>query len=176
MADDQAITKANFLKRLDDAWEKLNTFLNGLTESRMTEVKDADGWTVKDHLSHMAAWERSVVCFLQGKPGYEGLGVDEALYESGDLDETNAAIHREQEDVSLEDARRQLNKAHSQFLKQLEPLTDADLQKPFRPYRPDEQGEGEGPTLIYLLYGNSAGHFDEHVDWMRAMIDEADGK
>ena len=89
-------TRAELLSEIDGTWTKLNTALDGLTQEQMTEIRDPEGWAVKDHLTHMAAWERSVVVFLQGRPRHEGLGVDEQLYETGGDDKINAAIQEKQ--------------------------------------------------------------------------------
>jgi hypothetical protein len=73
-------TKADLLHEIDDAWSTLTAALDELTEAQMTDVQDAAGWTVTDHLMHIAAWERSVVVFLQGQPRHVGLGIEEHLY------------------------------------------------------------------------------------------------
>ena len=44
----------------------------GLSEEQMTTIHDPQGWAAKDHLVHIAAWERSVAVFLQGRPRHEG--------------------------------------------------------------------------------------------------------
>ncbi|MCB0189193.1 MAG: hypothetical protein KDE31_33215, partial [Caldilineaceae bacterium] len=52
----------------------------------------------------------------------------------------------------------------------LAPLTDEDLQKPYRHYLPDEPGEGDGPPAMNVVYGNSAHHFREHLAWIEALV------
>ena len=86
-------TKAELLATIESTWASLDAALDRLTDRQKTRLKDAQGWTVKDHLIHLPAWERSVVFFLQGQPRHAGLGVDEALYENGSADDVNAAIH-----------------------------------------------------------------------------------
>jgi hypothetical protein len=49
-------------------------------------------------------------------------------------------------------------------------MSDADLLKPYRRYRPDEDGEGEGPPVLYMLYGNTAEHFSEHRQWIDELV------
>ena len=59
-------TKAELMSEVDAAWTSLNAVLDRLTATQLSEVRDEQGWNVKDHLMHMAVWERSVVVFLQG--------------------------------------------------------------------------------------------------------------
>jgi hypothetical protein len=78
MTERRATTNAERLTDLSQAWTALNAVLDQLTQVEKTGPKDAQGWTVKDHLAHLAAWERSVIFMLQGKPRHAGLGVEEA--------------------------------------------------------------------------------------------------
>ena len=171
MTDRQVTTKAELLADIERAWLALNAALDRLTETQMTRVTDAQGWTVKDHIIHLTHWERSVVFFLQGKPRHAGLGVDEAIYLKSADDEINAVIYQQRKDLPLSDALAQFRDAHQQLLTLLQPLTDADLQKPYRHYLPDEPGDGDGPPAISVIYGNSAHHFAEHLVWIEALVD-----
>ena len=88
-------TKAELLRDTAESWQELNSLLDQLTEAQATGPQDAEGWTAKDHVIHMTAWERSVVFFLQGKPRHEGLGVEEQLYRTGDDDAINDAVYEQ---------------------------------------------------------------------------------
>jgi len=173
MSERRVTTKEEMLADIERAWSHLNGALDRLTEEQMTTRQDAQGWTIKDHIVHMAAWERSVVFFLQGKPRHEGLGVDEAVYLEGTEDEINAAIQQQRQGLSLAEALNQLREVHEQLLKLLQPMTDADLLRPYRHYLPEEPGEGEGPPAINLVYGNTADHFAEHQGWIEEVAAEA---
>src|SRR5574342_366784 len=96
-----ANTKAELLASIEPAWITLNAMLDRLTDRQKTTIKDEQGWTVKDHLIHLAAWERSVVFFLQGQPRYAGLCVNQALYKNGTFDDINATIFQERKEMPL---------------------------------------------------------------------------
>src|SRR5438477_11337149 len=104
MADQRPTNKAELMKEMDRTWPALNAALDRLTDAQMTGIRDAEGWAVKDHITHIAAWERSVVFFLQGRPRHEGLGVDEKLYLEDD-DQINAVIQRQTKDLTPDEAR-----------------------------------------------------------------------
>lgn len=166
-------TKAELLAEIEHCWTALNVALNRVTEADMTTIQDAEGWTFKDHLIHVTAWERSAVFFLQGKARHEGLGVAESLYLTGDDDRINAAIFLERKELPLSEALARFRDVHRQLLALLQPLTDADLRQRYRSYLPDEPGEGDGPPALDVLYGNSARHFAEHLGWIEALLGEA---
>jgi hypothetical protein len=168
MAKHVISTKAELLATIEPAWASLTTALDRLTEKQKTTIQDAQGWTVKDHLIHLAAWERSVVFFLQGQPRHVGLGVDQALYEHGSIEDVNAAIFQQRKDLPLAEATAQFHQAHAQLMQLLQPLTDADLQRPYRHYLPDEPEDDR--SAIDVIYDNTAGHFEEHLEWIEALV------
>jgi len=173
MTEQQINTKAILLPEIERAWTSLNTALARLAETQMTTIHDAQGWNVKDHLVHLTAWERSMVFLLQGKPRHEGLGVNEATYLNGTDDEINAVIQSQRKGLSLDEVLASFRTTHEQLWAYLEPLTDADLNQPYRHYLPDEPGDGDGPPVINFIYGNTAYHFAEHLDWIEALAGEA---
>ncbi|HET6262807.1 MAG TPA: ClbS/DfsB family four-helix bundle protein [Chloroflexia bacterium] len=166
-------TKVELLRDSAESWQELNSLLDQLPEAQATGLRDAEGWTVKDHVIHMTAWERSVVFFLQGKPRHEGLGVEEQLYQTGDDDAINAVVYEQRKDLSITDALAQFRDVHSQLLNLLQPLSDADLQKPYRHYLPDEPSDGADRKAFDVIYANTADHFREHLVYIRALISGA---
>lgn len=52
-------------------------------------------------------------------------------------------------------------------------MSDADLQKRYRHYLPDEPGDGDGPPAINVIYGNTADHFREHLAWITTLVQDA---
>lgn len=170
MDEKQIKTKAELLVDIDQSWVMLNAELGRLTTEQMTSIRDRQGWSVKDHLIHMAAWERSVVFFLQGKPRHEGLGVKQVLYLEGDDDAINDAIYRQRRNLPLVQAFAQFRQTHEQLVKLVQSLSDSDLQKPYRYYLPEEAGKEDRRTAINTIYGNTARHFREHTGWIRQLV------
>ena len=168
MAKHPANTKAELLATIEQAWIALNETLDRLSDRQMTTIRDAQGWTVKDHLIHLTAWERSVVFFLQGQPRHAGLGVDRALYQNRDYEEINAAIFQQRKEMPLAEAKAQIQQVHRQLIELLLPLTDADLRKPYRAYLPDEPGDDR--LAIDVIYSNTTGHFNDHLDWIKTLV------
>ncbi|MFN8439651.1 MAG: ClbS/DfsB family four-helix bundle protein [Caldilineaceae bacterium] len=165
-------SKAELLEAINNHWQAINQAINALSEAQMTTIHDAQGWTVKDHIAHMTAWERSALFFLQGKPRHEGLGVPEATYLSEDEDRINASIYQQQRAAPLLEVTANFHQVHHQLMRALEQVTDAELLLPYRHFLPDEPGEGDGPPGMNVVYGNSALHYQEHLAWMQALVEQ----
>ena len=165
-------TKADLMAGFDASWPSLKEALDQLSAEQMTGLTDAAGWSVKDHLSHLAAWENSVVVLLRGRPRHEGLGIDEELYVNGTEDAVNDAIYQRDHALTVDEARDRLRDIHAQLLAELAPLDDADLNQPMRHFLPDWTGQGDGPPIIAVIHGNSAEHFADHLAWIRTLTSE----
>jgi hypothetical protein len=163
-------SKADLLGAIEGAWTSLNAALDRLTAEQMTQIRDPQGWAVKDHLVHIAAWERSVVVFLQGRPRYEGLEVDEQVYARGDDDEINAAIQAKRKDLSLSEALADLREVHGQLLSLLEPMSDDDMYKPNSDFQPKATGARDERPIAGMIYSNTANHFAEHQGWIESLV------
>jgi hypothetical protein len=170
MTDAIVTRKSDLLAHIERDWTAINKLFATLTESQLTDIRNPDGWSIKDHIAHLTAWENSVVYFFQHKPRHEGLGISEEVYLNDDIDETNDVIFRLHKDESLQEVRECFNAVHAQLMTLLEPLTDEDLAKPYAYYLPDEPGEDEGPPAMRVVYGNTTYHYREHQAWIEEML------
>ncbi|CAA9556578.1 MAG: hypothetical protein AVDCRST_MAG18-722 [uncultured Thermomicrobiales bacterium] len=162
--------KAEVLARIAASHATLQATLGQWTDAQLTGPTDAQGWTIKDHLTHLAAWERSMVSLLHGRPRHEGLGVPEAVYQRDEIDEINAAIRERHKDCSLAEARELFADTHRQMLTTLDARTYDDLLKPYSHYLPDEPGDDNGSPVLDKVMGNTAEHYAEHLPWMAAIV------
>lgn len=170
MTEARVASKQELLKAIEEQWAALNSAIDRLSEQQLTGIRDAHGWSAKDHIIHMTRWERSVVSFLQHRPRHEGLGVEESLYLEDTDDTINTAIYEQTKDTPLDEALAAFRATHQQLMELLAPLSDSDLQKRYREYLPDEPGEGDGPPAVNVIYGNTAEHFAEHLRWMEELV------
>jgi hypothetical protein len=170
MTERRVTTKAEMLADIASNWAALNAALDRLTEAQMTTIRDPQGWSVKDHLVHLTAWERSVTFLLQGKARHLGLGVAERLYLTDDDDAINTAIQTRQRELPLSQALHQLREGHAQLMTLIEPLTEAELHRRARHFYPNERGDDDGPMVFNLIYGNTAHHFGEHLGWIESLV------
>lgn len=161
--------KAELMERIDGARGLLLETIGRLSEAQLVEPGLFDGWSVKDHLSHVATWERSLAALLQGRPCYAAMNVDRHTYASGDTDAVNALIFLHTKDRSLSEALADFEQAHTELLGVLAGLSDADLLRTYRHYQPDEPGSDSGAPVIGWIAGNTYEHYAEHQTWVEAV-------
>lgn len=157
--------KGRLLADIEREWGALITSLERLDTEQMTEIRDPQGWSVKDNIIHLAYWERGVCFYLQGMPRHVGMGIDEELFQHGSFDEINAVIQQAQKDMSLEEVQALIHYCHRQLLHQVRSKTDEELLKPY-----STSDEGRVRTVLEVIYDNTAAHFAEHREWIAALV------
>jgi uncharacterized damage-inducible protein DinB len=88
-------TKLELITHTTAAWKTLVTYVDSLTAEQWTEPRDAAGWSVKDHVSHVTQWDRAVIEALRHQvPMRETLGISETAWTAGSFDPMNEEIRR----------------------------------------------------------------------------------
>lgn len=157
--------KAHLMEKIRLAWAALEQTIRLLSEAELTTPGLNDGWSVKDHLAHLSAWEQRLLAAIQERPAHEGLQIDEAMYLSGDTDSINALIFARNVDRSLLEVMDEFRRSQRELWHALERLSDADLR---RPYIPDDPSDSR--WLIHGIIGNTYEHYQEHEEWIGALI------
>jgi glyoxylase-like metal-dependent hydrolase (beta-lactamase superfamily II) len=167
-------TIAELKTRILDSRRALLNCVGSLDDAQKTGIRDASGWSVKDHLAHLVRWQRSIVFLLHGKPRHEGLGIDESVYRSryvgGDIDALNSELHARDRDLSFSEVLSSLDDIHDETIGALDGLEDSDLLRPYSSFLPDEPGEETGRPVVFWIAGNTSFHYDEHRDWIEAVV------
>ncbi len=167
--DEFVDTKAELLEHIARDWAAINTLLGGLTNAQWTEIRNPDGWAVKDHVAHLTAWHRYVIAILTGKSRHEGLGVPQAVYAPKDIDAINALIFQQHRHEPLEQVRSEFQATHHALMRLIDPMTDAHLMKPYRDFLPEHSDESDAP-IIDTIYGDTSFHYREHQGWIETML------
>jgi hypothetical protein len=149
---------------------QLLDLLEAQPEAALVERTDAAGWSAKDHVIHMAMWERGIVYLLRKQPRHVGMGVPEDVFRGHDVDRTNDLIYRQHRDKDWANVRREFDDVHRELLATLDGLTWEDVQRPYSHYAPNEPGEDNGDPVAYWIAGNTYGHYDQHREWIEALL------
>jgi uncharacterized protein (TIGR03083 family) len=166
MSDQTVMTKSEFLTALDKGWNDLRAYLETLAPDQMTQPTDTAGWTVKDHLMHLAVWEGGMYALLQGLSRREYMGVEKAVWDSGDFDQINAVIQQRHKDMPLDEVLRTFADVHQRFVGKIESLPEEDLQRPYNSYQPESS---RSYPVMQSLMGNTFEHYEEHIPWIDAI-------
>jgi uncharacterized protein (TIGR03083 family) len=153
--------KAELLTRIREARAALDRTVDRLGEAQLT-TPGPDGWSGKDHLAHLAAWEGKIVAVMEGRPAHEGLGLDEAAYRGANIDEINAHLHERDRDRPLPDVLAAFRRTHGRLLTALEALPEAELTRPY-------ESADAGDVLADGIAGNTYEHYEEHQATIEAL-------
>ena len=156
--------RAELLTRVREAQEALVATISATSADQLTTREAGDGWSVKDHLEHLAGGRRMVLSLLHGRPGWEGLGVEEQVYLNEDDDAVNALIWLRTRDVPLAQALAEFQETHRELLAELTALSEKEWTRRFDPFRP-----GDLRPLIEGVAANSYWHDAEHREWIIAL-------
>jgi hypothetical protein len=167
MSDQMEVSTRELLQRMEQGWNTFQAYLSTLTDDQMTTLTDEVGWTVKDHLAHLAVWEDGMVVLLKGESRPARMGIDAATLASHDYDKMNAIMRLQHKDKSLAQVRQMLTDAHQGLVAVISQLSDADLKRPYRSFDPSSSSNDPvWPTIV----GNSFGHYEEHQEWIQALV------
>jgi uncharacterized protein (TIGR03083 family) len=155
------------MERIHTVRAALEALIAPLTDDEMVAPGPDGGWSVKDHLMHIVAWDRALLGVLQDQPIDRAIGIDGSVYETGGIDAVNAAIYERERDRPLPEVLAAWRASRREVLALLETLSDADLYE--RPYMPDYPGDGR--PVIDGVVGNTYAHDEEHIEWIRTMLD-----
>jgi hypothetical protein len=150
------INKADLLQRVEREWAALQERIAGLSDEE-AQLRREGGWLVKDHLAHLAQWERYLrLHHIWGFPGHEVMGVDQRAWRSLDEDGLNAIIRERYRDKRLSEVVEALNDSHRGVLRELKLMPFAMMLEPAHADNP------EGRPLLAWIAGNTYEHYREH--------------
>jgi hypothetical protein len=157
------------MPRIEVSWNQLAQLVNQVQDAGgMTQV-GTDGWSVKDHLAHVAAWEDSLVALIEGRDMLEAMGVRGPVEENTDA--INEAIMNLHAKDTAEEALAYFRDSHAQMVAALGKLSDADLQKPYSHFQPGDPDE-KRPAIGWVA-GNTYEHYAEHIGWINQLLSES---
>jgi uncharacterized protein (TIGR03083 family) len=147
-------------------------------ESLIAQLSDAqmlqpglDGWSVKDHLAHIAAWEQSMLAILNGRPRHEAMGVSREVFRQG-VDVVNQVVMERSRTQTLPDVLAEFRRSYQAVLARLDELSDADLRQPYGYYLPNDRDDDTPPVLDWVM-GDTYEHYEEHAAYIRALLADA---
>jgi len=148
--------KAELLQRIRAARAELEKTLTGLDDAALS-APGPEGWAVKDHLAHLAAWGRKVLSNMDGRTGPGVLGVPAEVYKSGDWVAINEIVRAPDKDKTAAEIVAEYRRVHAVLLARIEALPEREL-------------FGSDDRLLGNISGNTYGHDEEHRPWIEAVL------
>jgi hypothetical protein len=155
---------------IDQGWKELNQLVDSLGPFGLA-LKGSDGWAVKDHLIHIAAWEHSLLALLDGRDRLTAMGVPNAGEETDAINGAVWALHSEK---TPQQALAYFRDTHALLMALLTKLSEADLELSYNHYQPNDprDPDDDRPVLDWVA-GNTYEHYAEHVEWINQLVKDS---
>jgi hypothetical protein len=151
-------TREELVRRLDDGRARLAAFIGDDDESALTAPHFGNGWSKRDLLVHLAAWEERVTrvfaAYQQGR--------DPAPRDTMAEEPFNAAVEAEARGLTGREAVEREAAAYAHLRRAIDAAPDGDL---FDGERFRERTDGQ--PFVWWIVGNTFGHLDEHLGYPR---------
>jgi hypothetical protein len=157
------------MQRIETSWNELVELVNQVQAAGGLTQVGADGWSVKDHLAHIGAWEHSLLALIEGRDRLAGMGLREPVDENTDA--VNEAVRKVHENDTGDEALGYFRDAHAQLVAALGKLSDADLKQPYNHYQPSDADQKR--PVVDWVGGNTYEHYAEHVGWINQLLSES---
>jgi hypothetical protein len=168
--------KAQVLQAIEQSHQDLVRVLASMSDEEKTAPILQDGWSVKDSLAHIVAWEKMTMDWLtrslQGEfvrryvPGF--------IYNSPEEQEPvmqalNQRLCEENRLRSLDDVLRDFRSTHRDMLNFIAGMNEKDI------FDPDRFAWRNGSPALDMIGGNTYEHYAEHQGWILEWRAKAEG-
>lgn len=166
-------TRAELLERIHTRHADMAQFLRQLTPAQLTAPELDGGWSVKDSLAHIAAWESmlfdEVDKYRRGEPVVLWAPGFEIAGDNGEaqMHRYNEYLFQQNKDRPLEEVLDDFRSTYLRVVETVEGLSPDEL------FNADHFPARAGRPLITLIVGDTYGHYDEHLTWIRAWLDKS---
>ena len=150
------MTKSDLLANIRRDRAQFDALVARVGEARMTEPALEDGWSVKDVLAHISAWEKICLALVRNNQPIQA----PPLGESGpSTDVINQKIYEESRGKRLDDIVAEARRSYADLLALVEGLSEDALTAVLGA---GQEGTGGSPPVWQLISGNSDDHYREH--------------
>jgi len=159
-------SKDAFLQAVHLQYRNLLALIEPLDDARFAAPMQEDGWSPKDVLAHIAAWERYVVLRIAAHRHGEPMPLWGPDDEQVDL--KNAALVAESRTLSPSEVRLDALDCHNDVVATIDSLTEAELLDDS--LRQTVIGEWGSPVWLHVA-ANTYLHYEEHIETLKAGLE-----
>lgn len=160
------MTAKEVLAQVEKGWHELDGLARGLDGEGLSLHRAPDGWAIKDHLVHVAAWERWLIALFERRDKLAAMGAAEA---KKDIDSVNDVVFRNHQDDSPQKALDYFRSAHEKLMGVLREQATEDFERPYKAFFESGTESDEQPVLVAVA-ANTYDHYAEHVQWIKEQL------
>jgi hypothetical protein len=167
MTSDAALPEgiSALLERIDASWDELEALITS-TDPSLLVREAARGWTAKDHLAQITAWEQVIVALIQGWPMHEALELEAEIDVFAEPQLVRDLTYERFVDENLASVFVTLEVTHAALTDAIVEMTDADLERPFLPGDATERRSKREGIIDY-----TCGQYEATVSLIRALVE-----
>lgn len=160
-------TRDEVLANIREARAELEASFAGLSQETLTGPVTAGGWSIKDHLAHIAEWQRRGLAIIAGKDHAEGFGLDREIFNQlADVHAINELLFQRHKDRPLGEVIEDFRTTHQRVEATIQSMTDEVLLRPLA----GEVSE-RFPRVVDVVNFNFARHDRAHIDDIRGLAE-----
>ncbi|MFW6042014.1 MAG: DinB family protein [Guyparkeria sp.] len=123
--------KDDVLSNIREARAELEASFAGLSQETLTGPVTDGGWSIKDHLAHIAEWQRRGLAVIAGKHPADGFDIDRATFEDlRDVHAINELLFQRHKDRPLGEVIEDFRATHQRVEETIQAMSEEDLQRP----------------------------------------------
>jgi hypothetical protein len=166
-------TREDLIAHLTREWNPFVTYLDRLSDDQWLQPTDDVGWSVRDHVVHVTAWDRAVIDRLaRGVPMRETLGCSAAAWEARDYDAINETVRQRSPGHSIARVRSDLDATWTALIETIRALSDEALAAPA-----NQSGINVDPatpgSLLEELPDYVGSHYPEHLSFIQRIVGDS---
>ncbi|MDZ7729179.1 MAG: maleylpyruvate isomerase N-terminal domain-containing protein [Dehalococcoidia bacterium] len=151
--------REDILGRIETSRSKLDRLVLSLEPGDFARETEP-GWTVKDTLAHIAAWELSVVGLLDGRDRGVVMGLEPGRFAALDETAVNQSLYELSRDRDPASVLATCRASHEELWRRLEAMDDEAFARPYSHYQPPALQPCAG---CRLNQGYTREHYEEHL-------------
>lgn len=169
MSEENSFTQARLIEKIHAARQSLWSFIANLRDDDLVTWCDDVGWSVKDHLVHLALWQNGITATLRRQSRGAAMGITGAEYDSSaNMDDLNALMRSRYAHLTPGEVKAMLQRAEEDFDAAIARYSIEDLQQGYGTFEVDNPDDTT-PMIAYII-GNTYEHYAEHLPWIQAII------
>ena len=159
--------KSELLEQVKAAHARMEKLVSALSPAELSAPVLDEGWSIKDSLAHLVAWEKMMMgwmeSMLRGEPVVRFAPGFIESSTSGEevMQALNEKLYQKDRARTLADVLTDFRRTHEQVLATLNRMSEADI------FEPRDFASRKSVRLLDgVIGGNTYAHYDEHLDWI----------